>query len=269
MSEGGSTPADPKSVLTREAWEQARVVDEDLSYLIDEWRPEVDEPSLRRDSPLLRRLLIEGQYDRAWRDLGLPGEPYLSAPTLAAWLGQTTPAFVQYAVVPPSGRISATRTAQGGQVQMGVLQDVPTGSLVALAGAYGNGTGLLFVVVPPDEVARAEDSDKVVAQHLRPGHRQEIGLPLTRYLESPFAFVLGSEIPRRQVVQFVANKLGGALRSETRSPPRTPRPTRTDSHRGRRSSQDQCCLRRDAVNRGVPCQLRRRGPVPRHLPAHH
>lgn len=93
--------ASDRRVLSGEDWERARVVDEDLGYLIEEWRPSLDEAKLRRDSPMLRRLLVDGQYSRAWRDLGLPGEPYLSAPTFESGMGETTRAYVQFATTPP------------------------------------------------------------------------------------------------------------------------------------------------------------------------
>jgi hypothetical protein len=73
---------------TTEDYERARMVAEDLAWLRDEWTPKVDAASVRRVSPLLRSLLIDGQYVRAWRAIGLPGEPYISATDLAAAVGK-------------------------------------------------------------------------------------------------------------------------------------------------------------------------------------
>ena len=37
-----------------------------------------------------RRLLVEGQYGRAWRFVSLPSEPHISATGLEAAVGDTT-----------------------------------------------------------------------------------------------------------------------------------------------------------------------------------
>ena len=110
--------------LKKDDWDRARIVDEDLAYLIDIWQPSLDEAVLRRDSPMLRRLLVEGQYARAWRDLGLPGEPYVSAPDFAAGLGETTGRYVQFATSPPGVTVANSLLA-GGKLEMGVLQACP------------------------------------------------------------------------------------------------------------------------------------------------
>ena len=40
--------------------ELLKVVKEDLEYLAEEWTQDIDDASLRRASPILRKLLIEG-----------------------------------------------------------------------------------------------------------------------------------------------------------------------------------------------------------------
>jgi hypothetical protein len=58
---------------------EAMTVYEDLLFLRQSWDQSTDEPSLRRTSPILRRLLVEGAYGRAWRSVGLDKEPTVIA----------------------------------------------------------------------------------------------------------------------------------------------------------------------------------------------
>src|SRR5438067_2103921 len=89
--------------LTPEQLAEARVVAEDLAHLMDEWVPRLDAAELRRSiSTMLRRLLADGQYTRAWRSLGLPGQPYVSAPDLDEMLGTIDRLLIQIAFAPPS-----------------------------------------------------------------------------------------------------------------------------------------------------------------------
>lgn|SRR6185437_3774731 len=42
---------------------------------MDGWRACMDEGTLRRASPVLRRLLVDGDYLKAWNDIGMANEP--------------------------------------------------------------------------------------------------------------------------------------------------------------------------------------------------
>ncbi len=69
-------------VSDAEADALARVVMSDLRYLGTGWHaPDIDEDVLRRDSAILRRLLIDngGMLQRLRRQLGLRGEPRVTA----------------------------------------------------------------------------------------------------------------------------------------------------------------------------------------------
>ncbi len=52
--------------------ERARVVAEDLEYLFAEWNQDIDDASLRRSSPVLRSLLIEGLLNHVAREVDKP-----------------------------------------------------------------------------------------------------------------------------------------------------------------------------------------------------
>ena len=56
-----------------------KIVAEDLNYLLNEWDQEISDDSLRRNSTVLRRLLVEGDYSNAWRMIGLEKEPKICA----------------------------------------------------------------------------------------------------------------------------------------------------------------------------------------------
>jgi hypothetical protein len=59
-----------------------RIVVEDLRFLQREWGEQVDEASLRRGSTVLRRLLVQGELQRAWKAVGFSLEPEVIASTL-------------------------------------------------------------------------------------------------------------------------------------------------------------------------------------------
>jgi len=201
---------DGRSLLNRDTWERAKIVAEDLEYLADDWRPSLDERQLRRDSPILRRLLVDDQYGDAWRDLALPGQPFISAPELSAMLGQTNRDYIQYATAPTSFTV-ANSLLGGGQLKMGVLADTPQGATIAVSPGYGQQYGLMLVVIPPDVVATAAAIGRdALTENMKLGRRHVTGLSLSQFLDSRFALILGAEITRQDVIRYVANKLGGA-----------------------------------------------------------
>jgi hypothetical protein len=210
---------DDAPTLTHDEWQRGQVVDDDLRYLMDEWAPRLDEGSLRRDVPILRRLLIEYQWGQAWRSLGLPREPYVSASSLDRALHETTRDYIQFASAPPATEIAAAMTAAPGEVQikLQVIEDVPAGSVVAFGPGFPQHLGLILVAIPPEAVAN-RDRDQVVAQHVRPGRRHVRALPVAQFLASPFALITGVEVSRRDVIKYVANKLGGVHFDPSRRP---------------------------------------------------
>ncbi|MCK6447498.1 MAG: hypothetical protein L6Q99_13995 [Planctomycetes bacterium] len=62
------------------------VVREDLVHLEQTWTRTVSDPQLRIASTVLRRLCVDGDFAKAWRALGLPGQPKVRAPDLEGML---------------------------------------------------------------------------------------------------------------------------------------------------------------------------------------
>lgn len=198
--------------LTNEQLDEAAVVDEDLAYLMDEWQPRLEPPKLRRLSPVLRRLLVDGQYGRAWRNLGLPGEPYVTATDLDAMLGTLDRSIIQLAFAPPGSTVSRVLAA-GGDLQLRVPAYIPAGAVIVVIPGHEQGLGPVLAAVAPDKLNMAlRDPHAAVQASIvqQLGHRVARGLGLTAYLRSPAALVLRDEISRQDVIAYVANKLGGA-----------------------------------------------------------
>lgn len=54
------------------------IVAADLRYLAVEWNGSIEDDALRRNSVVLRRLVVEGELQRAWKAAGFHGEPKIS-----------------------------------------------------------------------------------------------------------------------------------------------------------------------------------------------
>ena len=196
---------------TEDELAEAAVVDEDLAYLMDEWQPQLRQAEIRRLSPVLRRLLVDGQYGRAWRSLGLPGEPYVTATDLDAALGTIDRRLIGLACAPPGWTVSRIMVA-GGQMQLAV-GNLEKGSVVGLMPGYDAGLGPIFFAIPPADVTllAAVDGEAAVRQVAAGmGRRVARGIGLTAYLRSPAVLFSQDAVTRQDVILYVANKLGGA-----------------------------------------------------------
>ena len=162
-----------------EDYEVIRVVAEDLTFLRVEWDHEINDGSLRRSSPVLRRLVVEGDFGRAWRALGLSKEPLVQTPCLDRFLG-------------PGSR-----------------SDV----VVAHAGGAQYGGGAVRGVV---QRSRALSSEEVKANYERAKDHQLRAFSLSRFRESLGMIVGGEEILRREIILYVCNKCGGSHFDPTR-----------------------------------------------------
>lgn len=148
-----------------------QVVAEDLEYIRDEWNEEIDDPSLRRNSVVLRRLLVENGIQRAWKRSGFPHEPTVHASTLSDIIGST-----------PRDRITFA-SAGGARFQ----------------GAEMGGALMVNYKMPDKEIRKLDKA----------GPRGE-DIGLRRFIESPVVVIDGKEIVRCVLIKFIANKLGGA-----------------------------------------------------------
>lgn len=155
-------------------------VAQDLSFLRESWDESIDDASLRRSSNVLRMLLVDGNYGRAWRLAGFSQEPRIIATDLSANLGTIDRSRIVY--------------AQAGGARFQGME---------LAGAL---------------MVNYAMTDRELAQ--RTGNRSsplrsEYGL--SQFVESDCIIYKGVHIKRREIIQYVANKLGGAHLDVNRS----------------------------------------------------
>ena len=151
--------------------ELACVVAEDLQYLKLDWNGNIGDAALRRGSTVLRRLLVEGDLQRAWKQSGLPNEPHI-------------PAFI---IEPALSLFDEKRI------------------VFATAGGAVHGGGQMTGQVMLDYAASREELERHCALGL-----PTATLGLRRFSEGTCIAIRNLRITRRHVVKYVANKLGGA-----------------------------------------------------------
>ena len=143
----------------------------DLRFLREEWDNQVDDHSLRRSSPILRRFLVENDLHRVWKLAGFPSQALVRASTLEPIL-QTIPAH----------RI--TFASAGG---------------ASYKGAQLRGALMVNFVMSEAQVKKLAESP--------PPDRE---YRLLDFSSDTCVIALGKRLSRSQVVKYVANKLGGA-----------------------------------------------------------
>ena len=155
-----------------------KVVAEDLDRLRSEWDQTNDEVSARLLSPVLRRLLVDGDLQKVWRAAGFTKSPGIKTYTLAS----------------------------------GILADYGKTVVFASAGGalYDDIRSVGFVVKKSDP--GVADTDVNVG---RIPPKTET-LPLNHFLESPCMAIQGNSVLRQVLIKYVANKLGGAHYDSTR-----------------------------------------------------
>ncbi len=159
--------------------ELARVVHSDLKYLRDEWGDSVSDDTLRRSSTVLRRLLVDGDLQRAWKTVGLPCEPQITAAHL-----KTTVLFIS--------QQNILFASAGGATYHGV----------ELRGALATNFAM-----NEKEIRRIGDQGV-----------PERTVGLRQYIADPCIIILGADVSRRVLIKYIANKLGGAHHDSRRLP---------------------------------------------------
>jgi hypothetical protein len=149
--------------------ELVRIVASDLQYLRDDWNEQIDDDSLRRSSSVLRRLLVENELQRAWKEAGFPKEPRIVAMSLAY-----EPRSADLVIVASAG------------------------------GAKYRGKRMSGLFVTKGQLTQ-EEINKLHAK--RPAEKS---CGLRAFIDGPCALIQGALVPRRVLVKYVANKLGGA-----------------------------------------------------------
>lgn len=146
-------------------------VREDLIFISETFHHSMDEGSLRRASTCIRRLIVDGDLQRAWKAAGFEREPRLLAVDLDLYLTGVDRSLVVSA--------SAGGTASNG-------------------GPIG-----------PSMVGRfASSEEQLSASFARGICAREF--TLSEFCKSPSLVTEGCTVSRRQVVKYLANKIGGA-----------------------------------------------------------
>ena len=148
-----------------------RVVAEDILYLRQEWGQDVEDASLRRGSTVLRRLLVEGDLQRAWRATGFSAAPSI-------------PTYIVEPVLTLFDSRRITLASAGGAV---------------FHGAQLSGQLMLDYAASQEEILK----------HMNLG-LPSATLTLRDFTEGVAILVRGERVRRRHVIKYVANKLGGA-----------------------------------------------------------
>lgn len=160
--------------------ELARIVVEDIDFLTREWSQDIDDASLRRASPILRSLLVEGHLGKIAHDCGRSLK--ILAPAINKVLGE---AELQEKIY----------FQAGGAKYKGM--EIQAMSLVNRAQS-------------PQEIKANHERDKMVIGKSYP-------VKLKMYLRQPSFVVDGVLIYRDEVIKYVSNKLGGAHYDESRN----------------------------------------------------
>ena len=145
-----------------------RTLLEDLDYLKREWTPKVTDAALRRGSPVLRRLLVNDDFLKAWHLLRVGHKPHVKAPRAEYFLEH-----------PEADRIEI---------------------LISGGGHYAGAFAALAMV----------NTGRIPIPLSRDINPIEYRFTLGEFLQSTGIYMSGLCVSRREVVQYVANKLGGA-----------------------------------------------------------
>lgn len=158
--------------LNKEQKYLLKIVWEDIEYLRKEWDQEISDESLRRSSNVLRNLLVENQFGKAWRIIGLEKEPKIKAPDLEV-----------------------------------IIEDLDISKVVLAhaGGAFYHGMQIMgmtvgkYVLSPDQRRKRAQRGPCAIEREFY----------LSEFLASACVIIKGAKISRRELIKYVANKLGG------------------------------------------------------------
>lgn len=164
--------------------ELIRGVVSDLKYLKSDWNQTIEDDSLRRASTVLRRLLVYGDLQKAWKVAGFEKEPKIIAADLNSQLHGVRTKDIKWAFA-------------GGALYAGMQ----VGALVESV-SKGKGKGNIacsLLVNGKDDVGCYPQESEIY---------KSVGLG--KFLFDSSIILEGKIIPRRAVIEYVANKIGGA-----------------------------------------------------------
>lgn len=148
--------------------EDLEIVAEDLEYIAS-WNPNTGTGDVRRGSAVLRRLLVEGVYSRAWRCCGESGEPKLEAIDLGPIVNSPELPWIEIAVAGDTD-----------------YRSPPVTMIVMEAGLNPDGS-------------KSNSSARPV--------KREFGL--AKFVQSPAGINKGKVFTRSDVIKYIANIKGG------------------------------------------------------------
>ncbi len=157
-----------------------KIVAEDLKFLQDDWDEEISDASLRISSVILRKLLVENEYGKAWRTkiIGFNKQPSITAVDSDAYMIGKNQEF-------PIEKIAIA--VMGGATYKGtIIQGF----------RYKN------YAETPENVAKEYERTKYLMNNPRE-------YMLNDFLNSTSCIVYGQKINRREIIQYVTNKKGG------------------------------------------------------------
>jgi hypothetical protein len=161
--------------------EQIKYIAEDLEYLRGGWSPDIPDPDIRRGSAVLRRLLVEFSYSKAWRAARFDKQPKVIAVDLKNVFGESNMGSVMFSL------------AWGAHFR-GILMASP---------CKNRGSTPIGTPTPAIRIA---------------GYPGEKEFYITEYLESLSGIADGINVNRREIIKYVANVKGGVhLSSKRRS----------------------------------------------------
>lgn len=145
----------------------------DLRYVRDEWRDDVSTDALRRGATTLRGMLVEGSLQRAWKQVGLEREPLIPAVDFDVILPWLSPDSLRYA-------FAGNGVANSAQI---------------------SSTAVWHRELPENELTQAMGK-------LKEPPMRDYGLRM--FTESRCGVIFDLTIIRRNVIKYVANRLGSA-----------------------------------------------------------
>lgn len=161
--------------------ELVKYVYSELIFIRDNWIEDISDDNLRRNSNILRNLLVEGKLLEAWKEIGLTGQPYIPSPNLDYF-------FKYY----PVNTIVYAQTGSA-KVPGGIIENIA-----------------MF------NIELNQKDAKLLHKLEQEGKGKQV-IKLTKFIDSTCIVINGYRISRKELITFVTNKLGGTHFDQSRN----------------------------------------------------